>query len=121
MLSYKLDAETRALMSQDPSAVKAAIAVLANQMVGADIANPRGIFKYEGGVFVNGKEIAIKNDHVVNDYSSYAPIVEPEESAVVWAITETARIIRSEGVAVLSERFGRSTYGDPLRDLLGRL
>lgn len=117
MIHYELDADTRARMAADPAAVKAAIAILANQRLGADVTMPRGIFKYEGGVVVNGKEIAIKREGVMDDWS-YDPAPKPEEEAVVWAIAEAARITIAQGVEALAARFGRCNYGDPLRDLL---
>lgn len=117
MIPYELDRSAREIMAADSAAVKAAIAILANQHVGADATNPKGIYKYEGGVVVDGKEVAIKSDHVMNDWV-YDPAPKPEEEAVVWAISEVARIAVADGMVVLAERFGRCTIGDPLRDLL---
>lgn len=118
MLQYTLPENIRAAIAEDEPAVKAALCIIANQNFATKDHPPQGIGKYEGGIKVNGKEIAIRGNYVIADWKRpREPIAE--EQAVVGAITKVADIIQRQGVATLKERYGTCEIGNPLINLMG--
>ena len=116
MLEYQLDSKIRRRMRRAEPVVKAALCVIANERFGYT-ETPQGIFKYEGGIVVNGREIAI-GERAVRDDWDRPKNPTPEEKAVVDAIVEVAKIIETEGLAVLTKRYGNCRIGAPLRRLV---
>lgn len=116
MLEYSLRAKIREEIKKDEPAVKAALCKIANRNFG-DQGKIRGIHKNEGGIAVNGCEIAIKGNYVIDDWKSPVDPTE-EERAAVDAIAEVASIIETEGVESLREKYGECNRGDPLRLLM---
>ena len=115
MLHYELSPQMRLILKEHHRAVQGAIAVLANTQFGT-IVQPQGIFKYEGGVVVNKREIAIHEDYVIDDWKK---VGEPtaEETAVVDAITAVEGLWRVNGRAAVAA-FPAVFHGDPLRCML---
>jgi hypothetical protein len=108
-MTYTLTAEDRAALAQHHRSVQAAIAVLANRKLGV-AAPPEGIGKWEGGVRVNGREIAIHAGNVQDDWRrSREP--RPEERAVVAAI-RSDRCFTSTAMTWISS--------SPCKTLIGR-
>lgn len=118
MQHYELPAKIRAAMAQDEPAVKSALAQIANAAFGRG-GMPQGIYKYEGGIVVNGREIAIKDKIITDDWHRAAAPTD-EEAATARAIEQVAELIRKNGVASLRARYGACTHGDPLRALTNR-
>ncbi|MDB5492474.1 MAG: hypothetical protein JWO78_2323 [Micavibrio sp.] len=132
MQSYKLSPAIRKKMAEDEPAVKSAIAKIANAEFGI-FGDTDGIGKYEGGVLVNTREIAIKTNCVMDDWRRCIDPT-PEEVAVVKAIDKVAAIIRGEknilrrimnavreepqGIRKVRALYGECTSHDPLRSLL---
>ncbi len=114
MLRYDMSRDTRKAMAPHARLVQGAIAVLANRQLGGD-ETPHAIFKTEGGVVVNRREIAIKSDYVIDDFrKDTAPT--PEEEAVVAAIQGVQEIWDRDGAAGLAA-FSPPEMGDPLRSM----
>jgi hypothetical protein len=107
-------------MNLVPARVKAAIATIANQKCGVETFEVTGIFKWEGGVVVNRREIAIKSGYVVDDFvrRGVPDLVTKEEQATVDAVLEVALMLEEHGIKWL-EKFAPCDTGDPLRCLLG--
>jgi hypothetical protein len=119
VLEYDLEPKIRAEMAQDEPAVKAALCKIANSSFATADQQPEGIFKFEGGVRVNNKNILIKGAFV--RAASRLGIDETptaEEIAVVDAIKQVASIIETNGIAAVREQYGECKKGDPLRDLM---
>ncbi|MCB9978517.1 MAG: hypothetical protein H6862_02770 [Rhodospirillales bacterium] len=92
------------------------MAVLANEKLGARDIEPGGIFKYEGGVRVNGREIAIKGDYLLDDFGDRGDPTS-EERATLDSIMEIFGRAREEGTDFLEKEYAGPHYGlcDPLR------
>lgn len=121
MLMYSVSQDARELMNRDPARVKSAIATIANQKCGVESFEVEGIFKWEGGVVVNLRQIAIKSGYVVDDFGSRRGDIDgptKEEQATVDAINEVALLLEKEGIQSLAKMEPCRT-GDPLRCLLG--
>lgn len=82
--------------------LQAAVAIVSNYRVGIDVKNkdfsPRGIYKYEGGVRVDNKEIVIKrkSDGAIYCYNDWDD-KENNMSAVVKEVTEEILSIQHNG------------------------
>lgn len=120
MIIYEpYEPELRTAMAPHARLIQGAIAMLAHEAMGKQIADPKGIGKHEGGVVVNGREIAIKHGYVTDDWNRQKDAT-PEETAVVTAITQVRELWNTGGGdAGILGRFKPSSEGDPLRDLLG--
>lgn len=118
MMNYTLSDEMRARMAEHPRAIQAAIALAANRELSVTSHEPQGIFKYQGGVLVNGREIAIHRDMVRDDWGHGDDAPTPEETAVVKAIGSVAELI-SAGSAL--PPVTDNMRGDPLRAMLGMM
>lgn len=115
MIQYHVGAYAKAEFSKDIRLVQGAIAAIANS--GFSLGSPpKGIFKYEGGVVVNNREIAIKKDILVDDWSHKID-PSPEEIAVFYAIATVARKVEHGGIEALID-YSPCDYGDPLRMLI---
>lgn len=117
MQKYELSKKLRKAMAADPLAVKAALCRIANENFSTAQDLPRGISKFEGGIIVNKRQIAIHSDFVIDDYKVVRGAT-PEEQAVAHAITKVAGIVASKGLKALKADYGECIYGDPLRRLL---
>lgn len=113
MLEYTLSAKTRAKMAKEHRAVQTAISSIANQSF-RNPGPPDGIGKYEGGVRVNGREICIRKNNVMDDWTRAITSVTPEERAVVNAIGIVAAQVEQEGIQSIRP-YGFCRSGDPLR------
>lgn len=117
MKDYAIGFEVKELLKQDMPRVKAAIATLANAKFLGNHAI-EGIYKNEGGVRVNGKEIAIYSSYVVHDFGVRGRNPPtPEEEATVDAIMEVAKQVEANGLEWL-ESYEPCEIGDPLRRLV---
>jgi hypothetical protein len=121
MKQYELNkqeiANLRRLMDLDHEKVKRAIFEEANRIIGhTPNAEMDGIFKYEGGVNCNQREIAIKNGWVADDWRGASLVESPEEAAVVQAIHKVAELDSFSLYGIV-----KCTCGDPLRDLYAYL
>ncbi len=116
MHTYHLPKKIRETMAQNEPAVKAALSKIANKEFGIQ-GLPQGIGKYEGGIKVNNREIAIRHNYVMDDWHK-TQRQTPEETAVVKAIEEVKSIILRHGIKAVKARYGECTLGDPLRDLI---
>lgn len=82
--------------------VQATIAIVSNYRLGIDVKSedfsPRGIYKFEGGVMVDGKEIVIKrsNDGSIYCYNDWDD-EEKDTSAIVKNVTEEILSIQHYG------------------------
>lgn len=116
--NYSLSDKIRQQMAQDEPAVKAALCKIANANFATANDPPMGIGKFEGGIKVNKKEIAIKGNFVAEDWARL-PETIPEELATVAAIKEIADLIKKRGIQAVRDKYGECHYGDPLRCLTG--
>lgn len=78
------------------------IIIYAHQAMGLDPDNIMGIYKYEGGVSINGKEIAIYRDSVRDDWLNSLEKT-PEEQAVVNGIQKFFEKIDLSGEHTVEE------------------
>lgn len=117
MKEYDLSEKIREEMAKDEPAVKAALCIIANQSFDTRSERPQGIFKFEGGIRVNMREIAIHRTGVIDDWRRSA---EPttEEQAVADAIGEVASIIEKQGITSVRKKFGECKIGNNLVRLL---
>jgi len=116
MRDFLIHKETKELFKQDLRRVQSAIASLANQKFGKE--GIEGINKSEGGVRVNGCEIAIHKDYVVDDFGVRGRNPPtPEEDAVGEAIEKIARDVEANGIECLS-CYEPCNEGNPLRSLV---
>lgn len=89
MKSFNITPEDRQALVPIHRAFQAGVCTLANLKMG--LTPPfriDGIFKYEGGVVVNGKEIAIKGTYLKDDFAPTGPEPSPEETATLDAMLE---------------------------------
>lgn len=117
MKHYFLNRAVRDAMGTNEPAVKAAIAIIANNAFNI-AAEPEGIWKREGGVRVNGRQIAIKKDIVIDDFGPHTLDETAEEKATVDAIMAIAEKIEKYGIEPVRTTYGECTIGDPLRCLI---
>lgn len=115
MTRYDLSDRDRRRLASRHRAVQAAIAAVANRKLGAS--EEGGIFKREGVVVVGGREIAIKRDHVRDDFRRGGESTA-EERAVAEAIAEVADLVRRHGPEALAPYWPLTPAGDPLRAML---
>lgn len=126
--------EEMAMISDYHRQIQAMIAILATRkLTEIPMDNIHGIYKFEGGVEVNGHEICIQNGYVYDDLEP-GKEPTPEEKATVEVIEqilgavnftneETARESLIEFTTdnlnmrdhVLVERYMRNSMADPLR------
>jgi hypothetical protein len=125
MIQFKLSDEIRELMVLIEPYVQAAIAIEANKLLGVDAENPYGIFKYEGGVNINGCEICIKYDYLCDDWKRTGlDEPTPEEIATQKAIEMVASFVENGKNNILKgllpDGIANKTceIGDPLRSFL---
>lgn len=99
MKKYSIPKEDRALVLPIHRRFHSAVARRAAQLMierhPNDVTDTRfeGIFKYEGGVKINGKEIAIKKEWVIEDWGRPKEEI-PEEAAVIDAMTEVIELVK---------------------------
>ncbi|MDD3371084.1 MAG: hypothetical protein PHE27_04575 [Alphaproteobacteria bacterium] len=105
-------------------AFQIAVAEIANRKMGIAQNMPQGIFKYEGGVLVNQKEIVIYAEIVREDSLRRHQEIEsndptPEENATAEAITELSEAFEKSGISTLLPFLPKAHIfmGDPLRRL----
>lgn len=116
MQEYVISKEAREIFATDMARVKTAIATIANQRFGE--CEIRGILKSVGGVSVNGRDIVIKSDCVVDDFGVRGNVqATPEEQAVVDAIHAVEQEVLENGIECL-EKYRPCLFGDPLRSLV---
>lgn len=114
MLNFDIPLADRALVAPMHRAFQAGVATLANLKCGLKPPfRVDGIYKAEGGVVVNGKEIAIKRAWVVDDFGprGASPAI-PEETATVEAMQELIQRVKDGGD--LSEFEAAEISGDNL-------
>ena len=103
----------REAMAPHHRRIQGAIAMIAHSNMGIRLdGDPQGALRYEGGVYVNGHQIVIKDCFVSGDSQA-----EQEEAAVADAINMLSEAWKSDGEAIL-DRFPSVRMGDPLRRLL---
>jgi len=107
--------DVRELFRSHHARVKRALSVYANERFG--FTEYRGIFKYEGGIVVNGLEIAILSGCVQDDWDRRSVGEKPEEVAVVEAIKRLVAECQADPECLM--KFEPLNYGDPLRCLIG--
>ena len=117
MKAYELDNEITKIMARTPRAAQVEIARRANLLLGVTPAHLRGVAKFEGGVVVNGHEIAIERGYVVemDDLPCRNPVTR-EEEAVVQSILELQEICRADPNYLTD--LPHEISGDPLREML---
>jgi len=93
---------------------QAAVATVANEKMGTPTTQPKGIFKTEGGVVVNGREIVIHQDFVQDDWATGARTETPEEVRTVEAIQEVLDG-KHNGLYFPKETLVAFRMADPLR------
>jgi hypothetical protein len=116
MLHFEMKTSDRFALRDYSREFQAAVGELASQKLGVDW-NNEGIAKYEGGVCVNKREIAIHDGFVVDDWARNRE-ASPEETAVVEAIIETIDRFHKEGEKVFEPYRNVTIFGDPLRALI---
>lgn len=117
MVRYEiLPKEIRELFRSHHARVKRALSVYANERFG--FTEYAGIFKYEGGIVVNRREIAIKSGYVKDDWNR-SDEEKPEEIAVVEAINRLVSECQENPDCLMA--FEPLVYGDPLRCLIGAM
>jgi hypothetical protein len=119
-MRYTLSQAMRDEFAKNEPAVKAALCVLANQRF-LGTTKPEGIGKYEGGIVVNGREIAIKRDAVMDDWIGREERPTEEERVTAEAIETLARIVSQHGIDYIKKTYGQCHSGDPLRALTLRI
>jgi hypothetical protein len=117
MKTYELDEKIAAIMARTPRATQVEIARRANLLLGVVPARLRGVAKFEGGVVVNGHDIAIERGYVVDmdDLQCRNPVTR-EETAVVHSILELQEICRADPDYLT--HLPHDISGDPLREML---
>lgn len=115
MQQYEISGLVKTEMVKDLPRVKTAIATIANLAIGIDT-ELKPVYVYEGGVNVNGCEILIHNNYVIDDW---AKPTEPtkEEIATANAILEVADILTQNGISALNN-YKPFNMGSPLRMLV---
>ena len=96
MLTFKISDKDRKRLEPIHRRFQAGISALANKKVGAVAPDDRvdGIFKCEGGVCVNNREICIKEETVRDDWRRSGDTPFPEEVAVVEAMLELVERVK---------------------------
>ncbi len=106
--------DLRGVVSQYQRRIQTEIALRANIVFGDSVSHLEPVYKYEGGITVNQKEIAIHRDYVIDDWEK--PIhPSREEIAVAEAIVETMQIVRTDPTKLSP---ALTLTGPPLRALL---
>ncbi len=118
MVRYEIPPkEIRELFRSHHARVKRALSVYANERFG--FTEYRGVFKYEGGIVVNGLEIAIGSGYVQADWDRRNATEKAEETEVVRAISRLVAECQTDPDCLM--KFEPLTYGDPLRCLIGAM
>jgi hypothetical protein len=107
--------DVRELFRSHHARVKRALSVYANERFG--VTEHRGILKWEGGIVVNGLEIAIGSGYVQDDWDRRSGSQKQEEIAVVEAINRLVSECQADPECLM--KFEPLNYGDPLRCLIG--
>lgn len=117
MKPYELDSQIVTIMARTPRAVQVEIARRANLLLGSDTVRLRGVAKFEGGVVVNGHDIAIERGYVVDmDDLECRNAATREEEAVAQSILELQEDCRNNPDYLTN--LPHEISGDPLRELL---
>jgi hypothetical protein len=117
MVRYEIPPkDVRELFRSRHAKVKRALSVYANERFG--FTEYRGIFKCEGGIVVNGREIAIMSGYVKDDWNRSGK-EKPEEIAVVDAINRLVAECQTDSECL--KNFEPLMSGDPLRCLIGAM
>jgi hypothetical protein len=113
--TFEISELARTEMAKDLPRVKAAISTIANTHMGIDT-ELRPVYVSGGGVNVNGCEIVIGNNYVIDDWLK---TTEPtrEEIATVSAILEVAAILEQSKITGL-DQYQPFHMGSPLRMLI---
>lgn len=118
MVRYEIPPkDVRELFRIHHARVKRALSVYANERFG--FTEYRGIFKCEGGIVVNGCEIAMLPGWVQDDWDRGGGDEKPEEIAVVEAIKRLVAECQADPECLM--KFEPLSYGDPLRCLIGAM
>ena len=116
MVRYEIPPkDVRELFRSHHARVKRALSVYANERFG--FTEYQGILKWEGGIVVNGLEIAIGSGYVQDDWDRRSGGEKPEKIAVVEAINRLVAECQADPECLM--KFEPLTYGDPLRCLIG--
>ncbi len=124
-IKYELSDAVRRAMAKNEPVIKAALCKIANKTFSLEGERAEGIHKYEGGVVVNRKEIAIKHNLIVDDWGDRSlDTPTAEELAVSYALQKVSSQISEaespdKALEILEQNYGSCTRGDPLRDLIG--
>jgi len=116
MQKFDISKADRRLLLPQHRRFQASVSKLANAKLGlAEESYINGIFKVEGGVMVNGREIAIKADYVVDDWGvrGAAPAT-PEEAATVEAMLEIVELVKSGQDMPATVEKAQELHGDNL-------
>lgn len=116
MQKFNISKDDRRLVLPQHRRFQASVSKLANAKLGlAEEKYVNGIFKLEGGVTVRGREIAIQNDYVVDDWGvrGAAPAT-PEEAATVEAMLEIIELVKSGQDMPATEEEVAQMHGDNL-------
>ena len=100
MLHYELSPQDRETLRPFHRGVQVLIEKRANESLGKTISEPKGIFKIEGGVVVNGTEIAIKERYVMDDWKPFSDQPTEEETATVAAINSVVKDFKEKGASI---------------------
>lgn len=115
--------EVRTIMAQNEPVIKAALFQIAN--IGFDTKHdqPSGIWKYGGGIKVNGRDIAIYRDHLQDDDPNgprkRGAEVTPEERVTLEAINYVTLLVQNFGIYALEAMYGECYEGNPLSEFTG--
>ena len=92
--------------------LQAGVSVEANKKMASDC-RPNGIFKTEGGVTCNNREIAIKRRYVRDDFGR-PNVTTKEEEAVCEALVELVDRVKSGDDLMEYHEQARDLFGNPL-------
>lgn len=103
-------------------AVKAALCILANDFMKASKGSfaLQGIFKHEGGIVVNKREIAV-GQNMIYDNNLVAGPPTGEEYATLYALQQIISDIQNRNTGRVKQQYGECYNGDPMRGLAARL
>jgi hypothetical protein len=122
MLEYRVPTDFLKDLAEHHRHLQTAICILANQKLDLTPEVPEFIFRWEGGVIVNRREITIKADYVVDSTGMYERETSPEEQAVVDSIMELVEAWKAQGVACVTGYTPPTVLpGDPLRSMFEKV
>jgi hypothetical protein len=129
MLDFNFPEKDRNRLCPHHREFQAAVTIIANRMLGVEINEIRptlGIFKREGGVLVNHREIVMYSSYVVDREDNPTNKASTEEMAAVLAIREVIDLFNKDGRTALAsylvpyERSKTTRHGDALNAMFSR-